>query len=119
MNFLAAIFTSVLLLAGSSLSHSQSFVNLDFERPVLPLVPVNFQVPITKAMPGWTGYIGGIQISNVVFNTIGIGSSEIDFQGPGSLEPILQGQYTGGMGPGGQDVTTAIGQTGTLPGNAA
>jgi len=98
--------------------HSQgAFVNLDFEHPFLPLIPVNSQVPITKAMPGWTGYIGGVQISNVIFNTIGTGSSGIDFQGPGSLQPILQGQYTVGMGPGQQGFTTAIGQTGTLPSN--
>jgi hypothetical protein len=120
MKLISAILTSTLLLAGRQLGFSQgTFANLDFEHPELPLIPdAGFRVAITNAMPGWTGYIGGIQITKVVYNTVGIGSSEIDFQGPGSLEPILQGNYTVGMGPGGQGLTTAIGQIGTLPSNA-
>ena len=120
MKFVSAILVSTLLLAGRQLGFSQStFVDLDFEHPILPLIPDAFgRVAITNAMPGWTGYIGGIQITKVIYNTVGIGSSEIDFQGPGSLEPILQGNYTVGMGPGGQGLTTAIGQIGTLPSNA-
>ncbi len=117
-NLLKISIIAILLLQLQQ-GHSQgTFVNLDFENPILPLVPVNFQVPIIKAMPGWTGYIGGIQITQVVYNTVPIGSSGITLQGPGSLSPILQGQYTVAMGPGQQGFTTAIGQTGTLPNNA-
>jgi hypothetical protein len=111
---------TIILLLKTQCGYSQgTFVDLDFEHPVLPLIPdAGFKVAITNAMPGWSGYIGGIQITKVIYNTVGIGSSEIDFQGPGSLEPILQGNYTVGMGPSGQGFTTAIGQIGTLPSNA-
>ena len=107
----------VLLAAGNAVGQG-TFENLDFEHPVLPLMPVDFQVPITKALPGWTGYIGGVQVDYVIYNTISIGSSEIDLQGPGSLEPILEGSYTVGMGPSTQGLPTAIAQVGTVPSSA-
>ena len=107
----------MLIAAGDAVGQG-SFQNLDFEHPALPLMPVDFQVPITKALPGWTGYIGGVQVDYVIYNTISIGSSEIDLQGPGSLEPILEGSYTLGMGPSTQGLPTAIAQVGIVPSSA-
>ena len=69
----------VLLAAGNAVGQG-TFENLDFEHPVLPLMPVDFQVPITNALPGWTGYIDGVQVDKVLYNTVSIGSSEIDLQ---------------------------------------
>ena len=114
-----AFFVAALLFVGVLAARSQgSFVNLDFEHPILPLTPVNFLVPISNALPRWTGDIGGVQVDRILYNTVSIGSSEIDLQGPGSLEPILQGSYTVGMGASAQGLSTAIAQVGTIPANA-
>jgi len=116
---LSTIAVAVVLLVGVPAAFPQgSFVNLDFEHPFLPLTPVNPQVLITDGLPGWSGYIGGVQVDRVLYNTVGLGSSEIDLQGPGSLEPILQGSYTVGMGPSAQGLSTAIAQVGTIPTSA-
>src|ERR1051326_3377930 len=97
-----------------------TFVNLDFEHSVLPLVPVNFQVPITNAMPGWTGYIGGVEVSQVIYDSVSLGSAAISFHDSGSLEPILQGSYTVLLQPGfNNSVSVAIAQAGQLPQTAA
>lgn len=97
-----------------------SFGNLDFESPNLPLTPVNFQVPISDALPGWVGYIGGNPWGLVVYNTVSLGDAAITLQGPGSTRPILQGSYTVFLQPqfpSGSPVPS-IAQTGTVPASA-
>ena len=95
-----------------------TFRNLSFENPILPLNPdASFTVPITNALPGWSGYVGGSQIDRVVYNTVSLGAPAVSFHGPGSpYSPfdgsylvILQVQVPGGF-PG-----AAIGQTGQIP----
>ncbi len=93
-----------------------TFVNLGFENPVLPLTPVNSEVPITNGLPGWVGYIAGDQVDHVLYNTVSIGAAAISLQGPGSLAPVLEGNYSailqcsfGGLN------SAAIGQTGQIP----
>src|SRR2546422_521560 len=87
---------TTLLFANTHRGHAQgSFVNLDFEDPILPLTPVAFMVPITNALPGWTGYVGEYQVDSVGYNGVSYGSSPaISLQGPGSLQPVLQGSYS-------------------------
>jgi hypothetical protein len=80
-------------------------------------------VPIGRALPGWTGYGGGLPFSStdpILYNTVSLGAPAISLQGPGSPEPILQGLYTvllqGSTGGGPSRVS--IGQTGQLPTNS-
>ena len=107
-----AIFTVVIVLFGRLNAYSQgAFTNLDFEHPVLPLNPVNSQVPAEDAIPGW------VPNTSVLYNTVSLGAPAVSLQGPGSLEPILQGNYSvliqgsSGGAPGSADIA----QTGQVP----
>lgn len=99
-------------------AQAKEFSNLDFEDVIQPLVYViDYRVPLTNALPGWSEYLGGASYDLVVYNKITIGGGSVCLQGPGSLEPILQGNYSVVMqgtdyvlGP-----TFAIGQTGQIP----
>src|SRR5678816_2822027 len=97
-----------------------TFINLDFENPVLPLVPVDFQVPIADAMPGWSGYIGSsFPVDKVIYDTIPLSAAGISIHDTNRYIDILQGTYSVFLQvslPGGV-VVPAIGQTGTLPGD--
>jgi len=46
-----------------------TFQNLDYENPIPPLTPdpIVGVVPITNAIPGWTGYLNG-NPTDLVFN---------------------------------------------------
>ena len=109
-----------ILTFGRQNGFSQGFVNLDFEHPILPLNPVNSQVSIGNGLPGWTGYGGTIQLNpadKIWYNTISLGAAAISLQGPGSLQPILQGNYTVGLqgSSAAAPTSAAIGQTGQVP----
>lgn len=91
------VIVAILFLATIQIGFSQgSFVNLNFESPILPLTPDGFsQVPITKALPGWTGYIGGEQVNTVAYNARALDAAAIslhDTSSP-SFTPI-QGNYS-------------------------
>lgn len=97
-----------------------TFVNLDFESPILPLIPDIFgNVPLEDALPGWTGYVGGYQTASVRYNNISLGTAEISFHGPGSRESPYHGQFCvflqGGYGPFGGIVPSSIAQVGEIP----
>jgi hypothetical protein len=90
--------------------------NLNFESPMPPLArDAEFMVPITNALPGWTGYIGGNQVSRVVYNAIALDSAAISLHDTGSSLSPLQGSYSvylqGGRFSG---ESAAIGQTGQI-----
>ena len=110
----------LILWVGISRGYCQAFTNLDFEQPILPLNPVNYQVPTTAAMPGWTAYTYGSPASQVGYNAVSLGAAAVSLQGPGSLETILQGSYSVELQPatGGPPGTAAIGQTAQIPGNS-
>jgi len=117
----AAAIGILILLVGISRGLSQGFINLDFEHPVLPLTPVNGQVPSLDAIPGWTAYTYGSPASQVFYNTVSLGAAEVSLQGPGSLQAIIpQGNYAVVLqgSTGGTPGTAAIGQTGLIPINA-
>lgn len=112
------ILVSLLLVGESHHGYSQgSFVNLNFENPILPLTPVGFEVPIANAIPGWTGSLG----NRVYYNTVSIGAAAISLQGPGSPFPPIAGNYSVvlqsafGVAP---DGTAAVGQIGQIPSTA-
>jgi hypothetical protein len=103
-------------------STSQStFQNLNFESANLIPVPAGQYggyVPISEAMPGWTGYISGVQTTQVLQNDFTLGAACIDILGPqwasGSTPGIIDGNYTAFLQPGSY-ATTSIAQTGTIP----
>ena len=112
-----ALLLSLVGAAGQGL-----FQNLGFEQPVLPLTPVNFQVPTSNGMPGWTAYIDGNQVNQVVYNTRPLDAAEVTLQGvdSDSLAPI-QGKFTValfGASRFAPQQSAAIGQTGQVPAGA-
>lgn len=70
------------------------------------------------AIPGWTAYIAGVPQTDILFNDISLSGPAVTLQGfPGSLEPVLQGNYSVFL-EGAQYGTTlsaAIGQIGQVP----
>lgn len=98
-------------------SHAQgTFVNLDFEHPVLPLVPGG--VPMSKAFPGWSAF--GTTV--VAYDTISLGGAAISLQDSGSAFYLqLQGSYSALLqgSSAGPATSAAISQTGQLPTDAA
>ena len=96
-----------------------TFMNLNFEGAITPLVPdANGYVPITTALPGWTGYVGGSQVSEVLYDDRNIDAAGISlYDTAGSLQP-LQGNYSaflqGSSVFAGQQ-SAAIAQVGQIP----
>jgi len=110
-----------------------TFQNFDFESANLsPTTPGQFPnfVPIGSALPGWTGYIGTVQLTQVEYNATTLGTASIDLLGPywgaqnqsetrfgiidGNYTVVLQsGEYTTSDG-----YNASIAQNGTIPGNA-
>jgi hypothetical protein len=101
----------------------QVFQNLDFESANLSPIPAGQfggEVPITDAIPGWTGYLGTAQVSQVLQNDYTLGAASLDILGPNwSLSGIIDGQYTvvlqPGAGSSGVTVGVSISQTGLIP----
>jgi len=99
-----------------------AFQNLDFESPRLPLVPIPGdqygRVPISSALPGWTGLIGTNEQSSVLYNNFFLGSSSIGLLGPGT--GTIEGNYTLLLQAGvdinsGLPRSVTISQTGLVP----
>jgi hypothetical protein len=102
-----------------------SFINLDFESPITPLIPSKMfnYVPATNALPGWAVYLGPDQFDSVRYNQQSIGTAAVSLLGPGSGANVFQGQYMVYLYPGPSPVTTlsvpaSIAQNGTIPDNA-
>src|SRR5258707_6552065 len=116
-------FSMALLLLGRENDFSQgTFVNLDFEHPVPPLTPDNFQLPATNAIPGWTGYTSRGQVNQVVYNTRPLDAAEIALQGTNSDSTMpIQVNLTVelfGASKFAPQQSAAIGQTGQIPANS-
>jgi len=102
-----------------------TFQNLDFESPVLPLIPSGEfnHVSVTNALPGWTVYFGTNQYDQVRYNQVSIGSAAVSLMDTSSTGLIIQGNYTTVLytGPSPIDfrqTSAGIGQTGTVPSDA-
>ncbi len=120
-NWTLAMGFSLLVVAKTSSLGQGTFANLNFESPILPIIPyANSEVPIANALPGWQGYLGTFQTGRVVYNTVSIGAAAITLQGPGSPLPILQGSYTVFLQPAFPSglFIPALAQTGTVPASA-
>jgi len=89
--------TLILLLANSTAIAQGTFQNLDFEAANLPPIPSGQYggfVAISDAFPGWTGYIGTNQVTQVLQNNLTLGAPSIDILGPNwSYTQIISGQY--------------------------
>jgi hypothetical protein len=94
---LKAIIAVVGVFATERVHPQGAFGNLDFEQAIAPLVPdAGGRVPIASALPGWTGYVGGSQVSVVRYdgrNIDAAGISVFDRLPPQFLQP-LQGNYS-------------------------
>ncbi len=102
------------------------FQNLDFESAVIG-VPVNYELPATQAMPGWTtnnfdsGYIG---YDALPLDSVGVSIMDALAPYPGwpRIMYPLQGSYSAwlhnGSGPDGVEVQAWISQTGDIPSTA-
>jgi hypothetical protein len=100
-----------------------AFENLDFEAANLSGYQQGGFIPVTAAFPGWSAYIGSVQVQQVSYDFGSIGStliSVIDSFGV-QTPPPLQGSYSallvGGLS-GGSPTSASISQTGLVPANA-
>ena len=121
-NLKCSFFFCCLLGASVCSGFAQGFVNLDFENPVLPLMPMYAEITASDGIPGWTAYSNGIQQGQIGYNTRPLDAAEVTLQGPGSpqLTPI-QGCYSVeqfGSSRFQPPASAAIGQTGQIPANA-
>lgn len=99
------------------------FQDLDFESANVILDSSSPYYPnaidAANAFPGWT-VSGSVTAPDVFYNDISLGAPAISLQGAGSLEPVLQGNFSaflqGPSGSGSQDAS--ITQTGQIPAGA-
>jgi hypothetical protein len=99
-------------------AEAQGFINLDFESAnISGYTPGSSDVPISAAIPGWTGSYGNNQTTQVCYDGISIGGaviSVIDDNAP-VFQP-LQGNFSVFLfGGGGGGPSASISQTGTIP----
>src|SRR5262245_42503214 len=102
------------LALGSVAFGQGTFQNLDFESPILPLIPDAIGlVPISNALPGWTGYLNGVPTDRAFYPYVALGSPSISVVDPqsGTHQPI-QGSYSVFLN------SAALGQAGQVPGDA-
>ncbi|MGD0649804.1 MAG: hypothetical protein ABSA97_01445 [Verrucomicrobiia bacterium] len=100
------VYSLVLYLSCTSGLLRQTFQNLDFEDADLAPVQYGGFVPITDAIPHWTGYLGTNQVTQVLQNNSTLGDASIDIFGPDwPYGGIIQGQYTALLQCGGNPFT--------------
>src|ERR1017187_9728955 len=89
-----------LLTTGIWSAFSQGFVNLDFNSAQLSDYGAGPTfVPISNAIPGWTGYLGTNQQTTVLYNAISLGLANLSLIGTNNpnypyLSPIPGNNYT-------------------------
>ncbi len=112
-----------LLLSAVGVAGQGTFQNLDFENGTF--VPVGgdpYTVVWSNAMPGWTGYIGMSQGTQILHNDATLDTASMSIYGPDYPSAgLFHGHYFVKLKPGldpsgsGQVVSTAIAQSGTVP----
>jgi len=119
---LHVIALTILVWTGSSLAvyGQRDFQNLDFEGAnVSGYQPGADRVPVETALPGWTAYYGGVQVSTVWYDNRALGSSMVSIQDTNLLYGFapIDGNYSVSL-----DVqynrSVAIGQTVQIPQNS-
>ena len=114
-------------------AHSQgTFQNLGFESATMVPIPGDpyQRVEFNSALPGWTGYVGGVQQTATLYNQVFLDSSGIaiiDRGFPltyyGATVGVLEGNFTailqaGVTGPNATPADTTLSQTSLVPVNA-
>ena len=117
-----------LLLSAAGALAQGTFQNLGFEAANLPPIPAGQYggfVSSLDGIPGWTGFLGTNQVTQVLHNAVTLGNASIDILGPyWSFGGIIEGQYTVVIQPGldpfgsGQWVSASISQVGLVPADA-
>jgi hypothetical protein len=101
---------------------AQGFVNLDFESANLTPIPAGQgggYVSISNAMPGWTAFIDGNQITQVLQNNGTLSYPSLSIWGPYSPPVgVFQGNYLVILTAGGGGHTASLSQTGLVPDTA-
>ena len=119
----------VSLCAALSATAQGTFQNLDFESAILADIPSGQGgsfVSISDAFPGWTGYIGTNQVTQVRQNNLTLGEPSIDILGPSwsgisgiAANGIISWQYTAllqaGTYPDRPPADAALAQIGQVP----
>jgi hypothetical protein len=119
LSITASLLTTLLVARGQG-----TFQNLDFEQANVPTVPAGqfgTDVASTDGVPGWTTYIGGVQVTTILHNNDTLGSPAVAILGPlwSYSEEILQGQYTVHLRPRFDGtILPAIAQLGMVPSTA-
>jgi len=111
-------FAIILLLAGRQFGFAQGFENLDFEAANVSAYGAG-SIPATNGIPGWTAYVNGSQVSQILYNTINLDEPAVTIQGTnsssltpiqGNVSVLLQRGSVYAIGS-----SSAIGQTGQIP----
>jgi hypothetical protein len=79
------ILSAVALASGTVANAQGTFQNLNFESATLSPVPVDgpvVYVPISAGLPGWTGYLGTVQQTQIIQNNYALSLAGIDILGP-------------------------------------
>src|SRR6266581_6125827 len=108
-----------------------TFQNLGFESATLVPISGNSPSPVqfAPAFPGWTGSVGGVQLSGARYNEVALDSSAISVIDQGWTSPFggpsgtIEGSYTAvlqaGWAPGTfTPADTTLSQTGLVPSTA-
>ena len=108
----------ILLLVLARNNQAQSFLNLNFEAANVSAYGAG-SIPAINGIPGWTPYVNGSQVSQILYNTINLDEPAVTIQGTNSssLTPI-QGNFSVLLQGGSVYATgssSAIGQTGQIP----
>ena len=95
------ILVAGLLFAGKQFGWAQNFINLDFESANLSPIQagqVGGSVPTTNAIPGWTAFVNGIQLTQILQNSANLFVPSISILGPNwnnqNGPSVIQGNYT-------------------------
>jgi len=98
------------------------FQNLGFESANLTPIPQGQHgnlVPIGQALPGWSAFVGSLQVTEVLQNNLLAGGANISILGPDWTGPgIIEGRYSVVLQAGGKFtglVNASISQTGWVP----
>ena len=115
-------------LATSAAYAQDNFQNLNFEQ-ANPVSAGNAEYPnlvtFTSALPGWTGSVGGVAVTDASLNEVSLEAASIDLLGPGNTSGlgVIDGNYSVYLQPGTSlegtgSYTTSLAQVGTIPSSA-
>lgn len=110
-----------LVLLGAKSTIAATFQNLNFESVRVPLVPDTndyfHRVSITDALPGWRGYIAGVEQTNIFYIFEALSSAQIALRARDAGASTLQGNYSVFLGPSPMSEVT-LSQTAQIPADA-